>query len=158
MKICYSGIQKKLIAKGPGIIGTVKALAPGDEEQGRKTLHLHWQCWIKELSQELRDQLFHNDEEKNADARKWFTQLIDNLLHTSYGPDLVVEHACNDVSVQSVSDPTPADSIFVDQEPQVFRDARHKTLSHDIMGRVMQCVKCGSEVSTTDIVNLALES
>ena len=68
----------------------------------------------------MRDQLFDNDEEKKADARKQFTQLIDNLLHTSYGPDLVVEHTCNDVSVQSVSDPTPADSIFVDREAQVF--------------------------------------
>ena len=149
---------KKQFAKGPGIIGTVEALAPADEEQGRKTLHSHWQCWTKELSQKLRDQLFDNDEEKKADARKRFMQLIDNLLHTSYGPDLVVEHACNNVSVQSVSDPTPADSIFVDREPQVFRDARHKTLSHNIRGRVMQCAKCGSEVSTTDIVNLALES
>ena len=121
-------------------------------------MHSHWQAWIEEISQALRDQLFDNDEEKKADARKRFTQLIDKLLHTSYGPDLVVEHACNDVSVQSVSNPTPADSIFVDREPQVFRDARKKTLSHDIMGRVMQCVKCGSEVSTTDIVNLALES
>ena len=98
------------------------------------------------------------DEEKKADARKGFTQLIDCLLHTTYGPYLVVEHACNDVSVPSVSNPTPADSIFVDREPQVFRDARHKTLSHNIRGRVMQCVKCGSEVSTTEIVNLALES
>ena len=104
------------------------------------------------------DQLFDNDEEKKAHARKRFTQLIDNLLRTSYGPDLVVKHACNDVSVQSVSDQNPADSIFVDREPQIFCDARHKILSHDIMGRVMQCVKCGSEVSTTDIVNLALES
>ena len=60
--------------------------------------------------------------------------------------------------VQNNTDPAPADSIFVDREPQVFRDARHKTLSHDIRGRVMQCVKCGSEMSTTDIVNLALES
>ena len=106
----------------------------------------------------MHDLLFDSNEEKKADARKRFTQLIDNLLHTSYGPDMVVKHACSDVSVQSISDPTPADSIFVDREPQVFRDARHKTLSHDIMGRVMPCVKCGSEVSTIDIVNLALES
>ena len=69
-----------------------------------------------------------------------------------------VEHKCNDVSVQSVSEPTPADNVFEDREPQVFRDARHKTLSHGIKGRVMQCMKCGNEVSTTDIVNLALES
>ena len=68
---------------------------------------------------------------------KKFTQLIDNLLHTSYGPDLVDKHVCNNVSVQSVSDPAPADSIFVDREPQVFRDARHETLSHDIRGCVI---------------------
>ena len=122
-----------------GIIGTVEALAPADEEQGRKTLHSHWQCWTKELSQELRDQLFNNNEEKKADARKQFTQLIDNLQHTTYGPDLVVKHACNDVSVPSVSNPTPADSIFVDREPQVFCDARHKTLGHNIRGHVMSC-------------------
>ena len=106
---------KKQIAKDSGIIRTVEALAPADEEKGRNTLHSHWQCWTKELSQELRDQLFDNDEEKKTDARKRFTQLIDNLLHTSYGPDLVVEHACNNVNVQSVSDPTPADGIFLDR-------------------------------------------
>ena len=125
------------IWSNPCCIRSVEALTPTDEEQERKTLHSHWQCWAKELSQELHDQFFDNDEEKKADARKRFTQLIDNLLHTSYGPDLVVEHACNNVSAQSVSDPTPADSIFVDREPQVFRDARHKTPSHDIRGRVM---------------------
>ena len=65
----------------------------------------------------MRDQLFDNDEEKKADARKRFTHLIDNLLHTSYVPDLVVKHACNDVSVQLVSNPTLADSVFVDREP-----------------------------------------
>ncbi len=106
----------------------------------------------------MRDQLFDNDAEKKADARKRFTQLIDNLLHTSYGPDLVVKHAYNDVSVQSVSDPIPADSIFVDREPKVFCDARHKTLSDDIRRSIMQCAKCGSEVSTMNIVNLSLES
>ena len=75
----------------------------------------------------MRDQLFDNNEEKKADAIKRFTQLIDNLLHTSYGPDLVVKHACNDVSVQSVSDPTPADRIFVDRDPRFFvtQDIRH---------------------------------
>ena len=108
--------SKKKITKGKAIIGTVEALAPADEEQGRKTLQSHWQCWNKELSQELRDQLFNKDEEKKTDARKRFTQLIDNLLHTSYGPDLLVEHACNDVSVQSVSDPTNVMSGSLDRK------------------------------------------
>ena len=47
--------QKKQIAKGRGILGTVKAFAPADEEQGRKTLHSHWQVWTEELTQDLRD-------------------------------------------------------------------------------------------------------
>ena len=55
---------KKQCAKGKGIIGTPLALAQADKEQGRKTLHSHWQCWTKELCQKLRDQLFDNDEEK----------------------------------------------------------------------------------------------
>ena len=79
-----------------------------DEEHGRLALHVHMQCWTNELSQKLHDLLFNNDEEKKAGASKRFTQLIDNLLHTSFGPDLVVEHACNDVSVESVSDLTPS--------------------------------------------------
>ena len=149
---------KKQCAKGKGIIGTPLALAPADKEQGRKTLHSHWQCWTKELCQKLRDQLFDNDEKKKAAARKKFTELIDKLLHTSYGPDLEVVHTCNDVNLQSSSDPTPAGSIFKNRESQVFRDARNKTLCHDIQGRVMQCMKCGTEISTTNMINLALES
>ena len=61
---------KKQIAKGLGNIRKVEALAPANEEHGRLTLHSHWQCWTKELSQKLCDQLFDNDEEKKADARK----------------------------------------------------------------------------------------
>ena len=133
------------------------AFAPADEAQGRKTLHSHWQAWVKELCQKLRDQLFSNDEAKKAAARKRFNQLIDNLLHTSYGPDLKVEHTCNNVNVETATEPAPAGDVFEDQEPQVFRDARHRTLCHDMKGRVMQCMKCGSEVSSTDIVNLSLE-
>ena len=33
--------QKKQIAKGRGILGTVKSFAPADEEQGHKILHSH---------------------------------------------------------------------------------------------------------------------
>ena len=149
---------QKQVAKGKGVLGTVKAFAPADEEQGRKTLHSHWQIWVEELNQKLRDQLFDNDETKKTAARKRFTQLIDSLLHTSYGPDLKVEHVCNNANSQPASEPILASNVFEDREHQVFRNARHRTLCHDVKGRVMQCVSCGSEVSTTDIINLALES
>ncbi len=34
---------KKQTSKGKGILGTVVEFSAADEEQGRKTLHQHWQ-------------------------------------------------------------------------------------------------------------------
>ncbi len=36
-------------SKGKGILGTVIAFAGADEEQGRKTLHQHWQIRVIEI-------------------------------------------------------------------------------------------------------------
>ena len=49
--------QQSRTEKG-GILGKLLAFVRADEEQGRKTLHSHWQVWVKELNQKLRDQLF----------------------------------------------------------------------------------------------------
>jgi hypothetical protein len=38
-------------SKGKGILGTVLAFSGADEEQGRITLHRHWQIWVQELDQ-----------------------------------------------------------------------------------------------------------
>ena len=38
-------------SRGKGILGTVLAFFGADEEQGRKTLHRHWQIWVQELNQ-----------------------------------------------------------------------------------------------------------
>ncbi len=40
-------------SKGKGILGTVLAFSGVNEEQGRKTLHQHWQIWVQELNQTL---------------------------------------------------------------------------------------------------------
>ena len=40
---------------GKGILGTVLAFSGADKEQGRKTLHWHWQIWVQELNQTLQD-------------------------------------------------------------------------------------------------------
>ncbi len=34
---------------GKGILGTVVPLSAADEKQGRKSLHRHWQIWVKEI-------------------------------------------------------------------------------------------------------------
>jgi hypothetical protein len=53
--------SKKQTSKGKGILGTVLAFSAADEEQGRKTLHHHWQIWVKGIDQTLRNCLFHED-------------------------------------------------------------------------------------------------
>ena len=45
--------RNKQQSKGKGILGTTRAFAPGDEEQGHGTLHSHWQVFIEELMNEL---------------------------------------------------------------------------------------------------------
>jgi hypothetical protein len=37
---------KTKTSTGKGILGTVRAFAGADEEQGQKTLHQHWQIWV----------------------------------------------------------------------------------------------------------------
>ncbi len=61
-------------SKGKGILGTVLAFSGANEEQGRKTLHQHWQIWVQELNQTLQYCLFDMDAHKRKDARKKFCQ------------------------------------------------------------------------------------
>ena len=61
---------KTQTAKGKGKLGTVIAFAGADEEQGRKTLHQHWQIWVKEINQTVRVSLFHKDTKTRTNAQK----------------------------------------------------------------------------------------
>jgi hypothetical protein len=45
--------SKKQTLKIQGILAIVLALSASDEEQGRKTLHCHWQIWVEEIDQML---------------------------------------------------------------------------------------------------------
>ena len=38
----------KKVTKQHGILEKVIAFAPAHEEQGRKTLHSHWQIWVED--------------------------------------------------------------------------------------------------------------
>ena len=74
----------------------VVAFFGADEEQGRKTLHRHWQIWVQELNQTLKDCLFDTDAAKRKDARKTFCQHINNVISACYGPELIIKHRCID--------------------------------------------------------------
>jgi len=52
---------KSKSSTGKGILGTVRAFAGADKEQGRKTLHRHWQIWVEDINQSLRNALFDKD-------------------------------------------------------------------------------------------------
>ena len=83
------------------------------------------------------------------------------MIHTTYGPDLKVEHVCTpdiDSNGDIPEGPIPASDVFKDQEEQVFRDARNRTMNKGIQGQVMHCPKCNIIVSTQDVVNLSLEN
>ena len=143
-------------SKGEGILGTVEAFGPAHEEQGRKTLHSHWQIWIKELNPKLRTQIFDKNEETRLKAKNEFIGIVDKLLHTSFGPELKVVHNCRDRDQDKI--PRPVGKVFKEVNNQTIRNARHKTLCHKIGGKLMYCEHCEEEYSPTDIVNLALES
>jgi hypothetical protein len=66
--------------KGKGILDMVLAFSGADEEQGRKTLHRHWQIWVQELNQTLRDCLFDTDATKRKDAQKHSANISTMLL------------------------------------------------------------------------------
>ena len=144
-------------SRGKGILGTVVAFFGADEEQGRKTLHRHWQIWVTELNKTLRDCLFDRDATKRQDARKAFCQHIDNVISACYGPDLSITHRCIDVNKNEQFKVDIPRNLFREADPTVFRRARHKDLYDEVQGGIMYCPECKKTVSTIDIVNKALQ-
>jgi hypothetical protein len=144
-------------SKGKGILGTVLAFTGADEEQGRKTLHRHWQIWVQELNQTLQDCLFDMDATKRKDARKTFCKHIDNVISASYGPDLTITHRCTDRGKNEQLKIGIADNLFREKDATHFRRARHKELYDEVKGGIMYCPDCKETMSTIDIVNKALQ-
>ena len=138
------------------------AFTPADEEQVRKTLHSHWQIWLALLSHFLHHDLFSQSPIFRKRARDKFFKLINNFMHSSYDPDFDVTHRCIQDCPGSTRTQTSAQQRsnchFEDCDLQVFRNARHKSPSKDIQRRVAKLRQCGKFVSTTDIVNTALET
>ena len=67
-------------SRGKGVLGTLLAFFGADEEQGCKTLHRHWQIWVQELNQTLRDCLFDTDATKRKMHEKHSANISTMLL------------------------------------------------------------------------------
>jgi hypothetical protein len=144
-------------SRGKGILGTLLAFFGADEEQGRKTLHHHWQLWVQELNQTLRDCLFDTDATKRKEARKIFCQQIDYVISACYGPELIITHTCIDGDENEQNKVDIPVNLFREKDPANFRRARHKELCDEDNGCIMYCPDCTQTVSTKDIVNKALQ-
>lgn len=148
-------------SKGKGILGSLLASAGANEEQGRNTLHSHWQFWTKELDSEIRDALFDNDPQVKNKARRKFINIIDQIAAANLGDDFEVIHDCEAAYIHGIHHPESleytSDKHFTNREDQVFRDARNKILAPPLKGRVTSCIHCKNPISTSDIINLALQ-
>ncbi len=111
---------KKKTSKGKGILGTVLAFFAADKEQGRKTLHPHWQISVKEIDETLHNCLFHKDDTIWDSARKTFCKQIDNVITASYGSEFRITHKCVNEKNNLVNKQDMAEVIFQEQDPYTF--------------------------------------
>jgi hypothetical protein len=148
---------KTQTSKGKGILGTVIAFAGADEEQGRKTLHRHWQIWVEEIDQIIRDCLFHKDDTTRAEARNIFLKHIDDVISASFGLDLCILHRCVNKDQNEELKIDIADNLLKEKKEVDFRHARHKDLYNEVNGNIMYCAECDKTMSTVDIVNNSLK-
>jgi len=116
---------KTKTSKGKGILGKVCAFAGTDEEQGRKTLHQHWQIWVEEINQTIRNALFNNGKDTRNKAQKSVQEHIDNIFSTSYGPQFCITHKFIGENRQETIKTDIPENIFKEKESDCFFS--HKT-------------------------------
>ena len=149
--------SKKQTSKRKGILGTVLEFSTADEEQGRKTLHRHWQIWVKEIDQTLRIFLFHEDMCVKNTARNIFCKHVDTVITVSYGSEFCITRKCNNIYDDTVSKHDTPEILFQEQNASTFHCLRHKELCTEIQGKVMSCSNCQKTISSSDIVNQSLQ-
>ncbi len=101
-------------------MGTVLIFAGVDQKKGHKTLHCHWQIWVEEIKQTLRDCLFHKDTTARNIAQNILCKHIDNVLSASYGPALCITHRYIDENQKKELETNIANNLFKEKEACYF--------------------------------------
>ena len=70
--------------KEKGVVGTLRAFAPGDDWQSRGTLHSHWKIFIEELTNEVRSALFEGNESDRTKAQQKIIDHIDKVMNEEH--------------------------------------------------------------------------
>ena len=136
----------------PGIFGTPIAYGLPIEEQGRKTLHAHILIWIKDLST-VRNLLFSDDDDIRDKAKNEIIRYVDKVMCSSYG-SLNISLDTNDMEVNECGQ---ANDILTSVSNQKLRNMRHKDLCLEENGIIASCNATGTELTTSGIVNNALQ-
>ena len=123
--------------KGDGIFGQVVAFVPAHEEQGRKTLHSHWQIWVEDSSPQILEDLFNSDVEVQMQNRAAFYHYVDQVMCATYSRQLNFEHECNENSKRSnavdISMNNPVDDVdcYLNND-DVITSVSHR--NNDVLG------------------------
>mmetsp|Transcript_16303 Transcript_16303/g.26773 ORF Transcript_16303/g.26773 Transcript_16303/m.26773 type:complete len:201 (+) Transcript_16303:985-1587(+) len=138
---CLIGWNTKTQTGRMGVFGIPLAYSRTDEEQGRKTLHSHWQIWIKDFDR-CRSALFHRESSNKKSARGAMVSYIDKVICASYGTDFVVTHKCERTPAKESIITQPMSEILQEAEDKnILRKAQHQDHCFDIRGRTW-CMLC----------------
>lgn len=155
--------DKEKQSLGPGIVGDLVAWNQAIEEQGRGSLHAHWQLFTEQLSTRARLDLFHTDKVIKDVARKELVDYIDGMICASYGTDIDIVHDCEAPCVpngielgiydrQAKESSSPTEKFF-SRSHQIFRNARHKHCRAMVNSYLTICNHCGGFIRSEDIPN-----
>ena len=146
---------------GTGMVGDLVAWNHTVEEQGRGSLHAHWQLFTKQLSTKARLKLFQEVKVVRDTARRELVDYIDSMVCASYGSEIDIVHNCSnqtpdksewdEMQDQTAKEMAPENSRYFSRQPQVFRNARNKYCNSDGGGCLSVCNKCGALIKYEDI-------
>jgi hypothetical protein len=157
-------------SKGVGLIGELLAWCLATEEQGRKSLHGHFllfiKCWnrVMNILQGVNDQEHKLGIWTYQNAQREAKEMFANACCARLFSDFEITKPLSNFPVFSHEH---CRSVRIGKEmrfsvkpvaDQTLRDMRHKTLCHELDGRVASCVRCEKFFRINDVIQNALNS
>ena len=140
-----------------GLFGEVFAFVVSIEEQGRKTLHAHIQCWVKQFARQ-RENLHSQDDATRNSAKLFLARQLDKVasckfMATNTGAERteLARSLCHDCE-----SPHPVAPQIVDD--QQLRYLRDRFGQNTLGGMFAYCPKCTKSWTITQFVEAYLKN
>lgn len=126
-----------------GLLGIPQAFTATTEEQGRTTLHTHFQVWVEEFS-EIREKLFSNNQRERCSAEQQMVDAVDRVSSCKFYDSKKCPQANNSVQAfphncKKSSRKRKLPVVVSDQE---LRALRHEKGIEEKRGRFADCPHC----------------